>query len=212
MANHVNTNVEFHRISTEGKTRFEEIVSRVRKPDGTQTYEWFSDIWVDGKDGSPTYDETMKYVWTNEHVGPKWCYFDEIGDEYFQLTSAWSYPEAGLTWLVEQIAEVDPSVIMTATFEDEGANFYGSSVFDKDGLYESTVIDHDEMIDDMHSSIPELLALYDEDAEDEEVDEATEEGDQSDEYNDMKNELMWEHIANDQSETISNIVDSITEE
>ena len=199
MANHVNTNVEFRGISAEGVAKFNEIMSRVRKAEDGRNYEWFGDMWVDGKDGSPTYEETEQYVWTTENVGPKWCYFDEVGDDYFRLTSAWGYPEDGLTWLAEQIGEVDPNLVMTVTFEDEMPNFYGVSVFTSYGLYDSVSIEYEEMKDDMHNSSPELLALYNSEDED----------DQSDEYYEMWNELLWEHISDNQWDTISNIVDSI---
>ena len=201
MANHVNTNVGFHRISEEGNAKFKEIMSRVRKSDRNQ--DWFGDMWVDGKDGSPTYEETEQYVWTTENVGPKWCYFDEVDEDYFRLISAWSYPEAGLIWLAEQIGKVDPSVVMTATFEDEMPNFYGVGVFTANGLYDAVLIEYDELVDDLHAEYDELRELYDDELD------ASE---QSDEYEEMFRDLMWEHMTDNQDSTINSIIECIIEE
>ena len=201
MANHVNTNVAFHRISDEGKAKFQEIMSRVRKSD--RNHEWFGDLWVDGEDGSPTYEETEKYDWTCDNIGPKWCYFDEVDEDYFRLTSAWNYPELGLAWLAEQIGEVDPSVIITATFEDEMPNFYGVGVFTSDGVYDAVLVEYEELVNDMNAQYPELLELYDEE---------NDAADQSEEYDEMFRDLMWEHMSDSQDDTIANIIDSIIEE
>jgi hypothetical protein len=200
MANHVNTNVDFYRITDEGKAKLQEMISRVRKD---QNYEWFSDLWVDGEKGSPTYEESMQYSWTCENVGPKWCYFDEVEDTRFRLTSAWNYPEAGLAWLSRQIGKVDPTVIMTATFEDEMPNFYGVGVFTADGVYDAVLIEYDELVDDLNAQYPELLELYDEEQDP---------TDQSEEYDEMFRDLMWEHMTDNQDDTIANIIDSIIEE
>ena len=57
----------------------------------------FGDMFVDGKEGSPTYEETNTRNWYNENVGAKWCYIEEYDDDYLFGRSAWSAPEAGFT-------------------------------------------------------------------------------------------------------------------
>ena len=88
MANHVNTNVRFEKLNDAGKAKLQELYSRIRTDNN---YEWFSDIWGLDK------ETTNLYEWNLEHVGPKWCYFEERGDDFFVTTSAWSFSQPGLS-------------------------------------------------------------------------------------------------------------------
>ena len=100
MANHVNTYVRFEKLNDAGKAKLQELYSRVRTDNN---YNWFSDIF--GLD----HETTDLYEWNIEHVGPKWCYFEDRGEDYFNTISAWSPPEQGLNWLFEQISQADPN-------------------------------------------------------------------------------------------------------
>lgn len=174
MANHVSTYVTFERISPEGVAKLKELYARIRPTTKERSYEWFGDLWVDGAEGSPTYEETDKYVWTTEHIGPKWCYFEEYGDDSFNTTSAWSYPQEGLEWLVQELGKVDSKLLVSVKYDDEGLNFAGCAVFDADGLYECNEWDYDEIVEEAVESNPELRELKsaadeDEEQEDEDV-------------------------------------------
>ena len=206
MANNVNVNVEFRNLNEAGKAMLEEMYSRVRPYSKNHAYEWFSDIWVDGKEGSPTYDITDTYKWTTEHIGPKWSYFDEFDNDStdgasFKLTCAWSYPEIGLEWIVKKLGEVNPKIIALVTYEDEMPNQYGCSIFTSGGIWEAMEWDYDELIENLHIIYPELLKLKNEDVD----------GDDSDEYNEFKYEVMYEYMFEKQWELLNEWVEYINE-
>lgn len=181
MANHVNTYVSFNKISDAGLQRLKEIMARIRT-DGN--YRWFADIFVDGRENSPTYEQTELYEWTIENIGPKWCYVEDYDEsDYISLTSAWSYPEEGLDWLAKEIGKVDPDLVMTVTYEDEMPNFFGASIFGAEGHEDSLYWDYEELIEELHQEHPEMKDHWDEDEQ---------EGD--DEYWDMFNEFAYEKI------------------
>jgi len=187
MANNVNTHVTFDRISEEGKSKLLELTSRIRN---NMNYRWLSDMWVDGKEGSPTYEETEKYEWTTTNIGPKWNYIEDAGDDYLTIVSAWSWPENGIAWIVEQIAEVDPQVRALVSYEDEMPNFFGAAVFETGGLVADIEWDSDEIEEMMHEEFPELLELWDA-----ETNEPTD-----DEYWNIRDENIWSYIGDKQWE------------
>jgi hypothetical protein len=199
MANHVSTQVMFRRINDAGKAKLAELIARIRPTEDGRHYQWFGDMWVDGKDGSPTYEETDQYVWTTENIGPKWCYFEDIGDDYFNTTSAWSWPQQGMEWLFDQIAEVDQEFLATVTYEDEMPNFYGAVVYDADGIVDMIDSDSDDIEYELEEKFPEMAGMKDEDDE------------RTDEYWDLWNEHIWEHMSDVQWEFLSSVVDSILE-
>jgi len=188
MANHVNTYVRFEKINEAGLAKLQELYSRIRVKD--TIYEWFSDMWGLDK------EVTDKYDWNCENVGPKWCYFEERGDDYFQTTSAWSYPEQGLLWLIEQIAEVDPDVLAYVTYEDEMPNFFGCWFMNKEGIVDGCEWGEDGEIEQMmKESFPELAELNEET--------------HSEQYWDLWNENIWEFISEKQYEVYQSIKESL---
>jgi hypothetical protein len=195
MANHVHTVVTFHRINDDGKKVLEELYSRVRKD---QDYEWLSDIFVDGKEGSPTYEETGKYTFTLENIGPKWCYIEEFDGEQIIMTSAWSWPSIGMEWVFEKVAEVDPDFIAYVTYEDEMPNFVGACVYDKNGLVDEYEDEFDDIQQIVINSTEGLIDEWDADAE-----EFTDEG------NDIFYENLWEVISDMQMKKIHEILEDM---
>ena len=125
MANNVTFKVSFEQINKAAKERLKEMFSRFQDNDCN-----FGDMFVDGKEGSPTYEETNTRNWYNENVGSKWCYFEEYDDDYLFGRSAWAPPSEGFHWLAEQLGEVDPELLMNVSFEDEMPNFVGWAVFE----------------------------------------------------------------------------------
>lgn len=188
MANHVHTHVNFHRISDAGKEVLKELYSRVRKG---ETYEWFSDMFVDGEEGSPTYEEAGQYTFTHEYVGPKWCYFEEFGEDYFTMESAWSWPETGVEWVFEQVGKVDPDFVAYVTYEDECPNFAGVYVYNNDGVYDGFEDDYEEIRQYMMENVEGLAEEWNE--EDEEF---------SDEGQDLYSEMIWETISDYQMDFV----------
>ena len=155
MANHVNTHVRFEKLNDAGKAKLEELYSRIRTENN---YEWFSDIF--GLDP----EITDLYEWNLQNVGPKWCHFEDRGEDYFNTVSAWSFPQPGLEWLFEQIKTVDPDFIAAVFYQDEMPNFFGVYVYDKDGMVDGTEWGEDnEITEMMHEMVPSLLELDQED-------------------------------------------------
>lgn len=194
MANNVNTYVSFERISDAGVEKLKELISRIRTDGNTR---WLGDMWVDGKEGSPTYEDTEQYSWTTENIGPKWNYVEDFGEDYLSIVSAWSTPSEGIAWIVEKIASVDKDVRVTVTYEDEMPNFYGAAVYDAEGLVDYIEWDSDELTEDMQAEHPELVEHWDADEE---------EGD--DEYWDLWNDCVWEFMSEKQYEWIQACLDA----
>lgn len=207
MANHVATRFSFDSISEAGVAKVKELFSRVRQEEGSYRH-WVGDMWVDGEQGSPSYEDSETYDWTVENVGSKWCYFDEgrledldIASDTINMVSAWSVPFSAIAWFVEQIAEVDPSVVLRVSYEDEMPNFIGVALYNRDGLYQEEEWDYEEIKEGLHNEYPEMVEHWD--SEEEEGDE---------EYNDMFFENIWEYVNQLQMDTIESFVEDLENE
>lgn len=186
MANHVNTTVTFAKINDAAKAKLEEIFKRIRPSDKERHYNWFGDIFVDGKEGSPTYEESEKYEWTTTNIGPKWCYVEDFGDDYFHLVSAWSVPYEGINWLLQELETVDENLVAEVVYEDEMPNFFGAYIWANGGVFDELEYDSEETERLMEENFPELAELRDEDGE------FTEEG-----Y-ELWSDNIWEIVSNTQ--------------
>ena len=186
MANHVSTHVQFEKLNDAGKAKLQELYSRIRTG---ENYEWFSDIF--GVDP----EISDKYEWTCENIGPKWCYFDDRGEDYFHTTSAWSYPDKGLDWLFEQIKSVDPEFIASVMYEDEMPNFFGVYIHNADGMIDGCEWESEEITEMMKEAHPELASLN------EETD--------SDKYWDIWSEYIWDLVHDKQGEVYKDVMDSL---
>ena len=142
MANNVTFKVSFEQINEAAKERLKEMFSRFQDNDCN-----FGDMFVDGKEGSPTYEETNTRNWYNENIGSKWCYLEEYDDDYLFGRSAWAPPSEGFHWLAEQLGELDPELLMNVSFEDEMPNFVGWAVFDGVDLWDEGMEEDDEIRD-----------------------------------------------------------------
>ena len=177
MANHVSFKVSFEQINKPAKERLKQMFSRFQDNDCN-----FGDMFVDGREGSPTYEETNTRNWYNENIGSKWCYLEEYDDDYLFGRSAWSAPEAGLQWLAEQLAKLDEDLIMNVSFEDEGPNFAGWMVFSGDELWEEDYVEDDHFLSIVQESYSDVSS-DDEDFE----------------------EVLWESIMNWQQNNFNRI-------
>ena len=191
MANHVNTHVRFEKLNDAGKAKLQELYSRVRTgSDKAVIYEWFSDIF--GLDP----EITDKYDWNLENIGPKWCYFEDRGEDYFNTVSAWSFPQAGLEWLFEQIASVDPDFIASIMYEDEMPNFFGVYVYNKDGMIDGCEWGEEGEIEEMmHEMVPSLRELDQEE--------------QSEVYFDIWSDNIWELVHDKQDQVYNDIMSTL---
>jgi hypothetical protein len=200
MANFVNTNVYFAELNEDGEKELQKILSRVREPRENSDQRCFGDIFVDGKDGSPSYEETETIAFMHDAVGPKWCYFEDIEDNSFRTVSAWSWPQEGLEWIFEKLSDVDPNFIAVVTYEDESPNFIGASVYTAEGLYDDYEESYEELVAIMLERFEELNEHWDEEEE-----EFTEEG------NDIFYENLYEVISELQLEFTQECIAEIRE-
>ena len=201
MANFVNTNVYFAQLSDAGKQVFRDILSRVREADDNSMSELFTDIFVDGQEGSPSYEDTETMEFTCANVGPKWChleYFEDFDGESFRTVSAWSWPQLGVEWLFARIGEVDPDFIGVASFEDESPVFIGAAVYNVHGMYDYYEEEYEELMEIMKERVEELNQYWNE---------------EENCFEEAGNDLMYEHmydIINDlQTEFIDNCLEEI---
>jgi hypothetical protein len=185
MANHVNTHVRFEKLNDAGKAKLQELYSRL----GDEEEPEFSKLWNLHNDITDDYD------WRLENIGPKWCYFEEYDEDYFNTVSAWSFPQAGVEWLFEQIAEVDPDFIASVFYQDEMPNFFGVYVYNKDGMVDGTEWESEEVIEIMKEAVPELSELN------EETD--------SEKYWEIWNDNIWEVVSEKQHETFKYVMESL---
>ena len=73
MANNVNTCIDMENLNSNAVNLIKELYSRVRE---TENYRWFGDMFVDGT--NVTYEQSEKFEWTLENIGPKWCYIEDF--------------------------------------------------------------------------------------------------------------------------------------
>ena len=191
MANHVNTYVRFEKINEAGKAKLQELYSRIRTTDNT--YEWFSDIFGLDK------EVTDLYEWNLQNIGPKWCYFEDRGEDYFATTSAWSFPQPGIEWLLEQIGQVDSDFIASVTYEDEMPNFFGVYVYNKEGVVDGCEWGEDNEIEEMmKEAVPSLRELDQEE--------------QSEVYGELWSENIWDLVHDKQSQVYNDIMEYLKEQ
>lgn len=195
MANHVNYGVRFEQMNDAAKAKWKELTSRLVE----QEYEyWMGDLWV--YEGGPvSADDVREYSWTTEHVGPKWCYIQDFDEESFHGYSAWSEPTPALEWILSQLAPLDPQMITTITYEDEMPNFAGVYVYEGDECIDGYEDEHDEIMDRIFETHPDLKEKWDEEIED------WKDEDAQDEWN----EILWEEISGHQMALIADTVEMI---
>ena len=178
MANNVNFKVSFEQLNEAATAKLKEMFTRFQDDDCN-----FGDMFVDGKSGSPTYEDTNTNNWYNENVGAKWCYIEEYDSDYLFGRSAWAAPEAGLQWLANQLAKLDEDLIMNVSYEDEGPNFAGWMVFSGDEIWEEDYIEDDHFIEIVQESYSDVSTTDHEDYD----------------------EVLWESIMNWQQNNFNRI-------
>ena len=205
MANHVSFGITFNRMNDAAKEKLKELVGRMDN-DAYDGEMWFGDMWVDGKDGSPTNDDVRQYSWTTENVGPKWCYIESADEDGMYGYSAWSWPEDGLSWLLEQLAEVDPNVVTTVTYEDEAPNFYGAYVYKGTEMYDGCEWEYEELLETFLHKNPEFKEHWDEENEEWMCDEDGDMTEGANEAEDAFRDEMYDIMHDQQDDvTIDNV-------
>tara|TARA_B110000305_G_C19336022_1_gene586616 strand:- start:151 stop:741 length:591 start_codon:yes stop_codon:yes gene_type:complete len=174
MANHVTTFVRFNNINDAATQKLKDLLSPLTKDDSN-----FAKIY------RLPVEETNTREWYVNNVGAKWCIFDDYDDVGFNLTSAWSFPEDGIKWIINKLAEVQSDIITEVRYEDEMPNFFGVRVYKGDPLGDNPIEygededDIEEIRNQLNLLHPDLLEEWDDDEE---------------EYSEDGQELYYEYI------------------
>lgn len=208
MANHVSFNVWFREINDEAKARWKEMTENLK----SDNYEyWMGDLWVDGKEGSPTEEQVRQYDWTTDVIGTKWAYINDFDEDSFQGYSAWSAPEEGVSKILEELAKLDPNMITSMTYDDEMPNFVGWSVWLGDQLEDGCEDDDEEIREAVFAQNPEIAEHWDHDNDEWKCDEDGDMLDESYEAEDQFRDVMYEVINDMQEEGIDEAIKAIKE-
>ena len=165
-------------MNTKAKERLAMILKWNEMQSGGGSLENFHEIM----DHAP---ESPDYAWYHDHVGPKWCYFEDYDLDRLHCVSAWGWPDQGYHWLIGELRKEDPFLLAECTYEDEGPNFYGVAGWGPAG-FEDYYTDMDEGVEWWKKSKEfEFMQPHLEENED---------GDRPDEFY----ELMWEAIGEHQ--------------
>ena len=161
MANHVDAYLSVQCISEEGQKVWDEWV--------VGTLDQHKDNW-ESHLGHFIFDADDEGQFTNwdfttmcEEIGAKWAYARDWDESGVSVYSAWSPVLEWAEMVAQKIAEVDPSVSLVLTYEDEFPNFVGVATFDKDGMDTDNCIEWDELLELIMDDNPELREMYDED-------------------------------------------------
>ena len=178
MANHVNSQLHFIRMNAKAKEKLAMILKWNEMQSGNGSLENFHEI-MEHAPAEPNYS------WYHDHVGPKWCYFEDYDLDRLHCVSAWGWPDKAYHWLIGELRKEDPYLLAQATYEDEGPNFYGVAGWGPAG-FEDYYTDMDEGVEWWKKSKEfEFIQPHLEENED---------GERPDEFY----ELMWEAIGEHQ--------------
>jgi len=139
MANHVASSLNFIRMNQKAKEKLAMILKWNEMQSGNGSLEQFHDIM----EHAPAEPD---YAWYHDHVGPKWCHFEDYDLDRLHCVSAWGWPDKGYHWLIGELRQDDPYLLASCNYEDEGPNFYGMAGWGPAG-FEDYYIDTDEGVE-----------------------------------------------------------------
>jgi hypothetical protein len=197
MPNIVNTNVSLAHASEISRKKFQKLCERLEGWGQEGVYQWSaSDIFgvetftnEEGKEDGPGY-----YSWNIENMGSKWCYFEEVDEDYFRLESAWSTPTELIAWISKEI-----NAPLEYTSEDEFPNWVSCGIA-KDGEIQDFVDwEWEEIIEMILDKFPEVKEGYD-----------LEENDfydtqQGEDAREKMYDVLWEEVYELQSTALSDM-------
>ena len=178
MANHVQSCLNFIRMNAKAKEKLAMILKWNEMQSGSGRLNNFHEIM----EHAPAEPD---YAWYHDHVGPKWCHFEDYDLDVIRCESAWGWPDKAYHWLIGELRKEDPYLLAYCNYEDEGPNFYGVAGWGPAG-FEDYYMDTDEGVEYWKKdSRFEFIQPYLEENED---------GDRPDEFY----ENMWEAIGEHQ--------------
>lgn len=154
MANNVTTRVEFQSGNDEARAYFKAIVDKIDSinADKKARKEAGEDVRIECNLYELN-DDTMQMVedkdWSAliDKIGSKWAYVEDAYDDSINTVSAWGIPEDWIMRVAEELADIDPFAIISATYDDEMPNFIGVKVYTEGDEYDSFELDSDEYDD-----------------------------------------------------------------
>jgi hypothetical protein len=166
MANHVSAYLSVRNVSEEGQKVWDDyVVGTLEKNKELNSYEIHLGHFL-----FECNRETGEFVdWDFnqmcEEVGAKWAYATDWDECGMATYSAWG-PIGGLAEkIARKIGEVDPSVQLVLTYEDEFPNFVGVCTYNKEGEDVDNTLEWDELHEIMRNNDDELAKLWDEENE-----------------------------------------------
>ena len=180
MANHVSGYLSIRTISEEGQKVWDKIVSDLEAKKKTGEYEVHLGHFI-----FENFDDDWDFNRMCEEIGAKWAFMTDADESGMSMYSAWSPCGEFAESVAQRIGEVDPSVYLVLTYEDEMPNFVGVSTFTKEGLESDNVLESDELLEIMRGHDSDLNELWDEDEE---------EWKDEDAAWDLINEIQWDII------------------
>lgn len=190
MANIVTTLLDFHNLNDDAKAW----LNAFKVEMGDNLFEFRA------KYENVPLDEAEEWDWRINCIGAKWAYFVDFTDEHIQIESAWETTEAFTEWFLGELHSIDHEAIVSVSYEDEMPNFYGVNVYTADGHWDGFHSESEDLRDELNAEFPELKEQF-----------ITEDEDYTEDGWELYQELVWEHIANEQATLISHSIDDIQE-
>ena len=186
MANHVNGYLSIRTISEEGQKVWDKIVSDLQEKMGPGEYEVHLGHFI-----FENFDDDWDFNRMCDEIGAKWAYMTDAEDYGMSMYSAWAPCGEFASTVAQMIGEVDSSVQLVLTYEDEFPNFVGVATFTKDGLDRDNSIEWEELREIMCNNDEELASLWSE-----------EDLDWTDEERawDILGEIQWDTISDWQAD------------
>lgn len=143
MANHVTSSIEIYDGNDEVREWFASLSKRLLIPEDEREGR-FSGYWRSVEDMFDTWEHNEndpEYIgWYHDNIGPKWCHVFDADEDRLMFESAWGYPDKLFLRIAKEAHKIDPEVILSATYEDEMPNFFGSCVYADGDLYDEEYI------------------------------------------------------------------------
>lgn len=173
MANHVSGYLSVRTISEEGQKVWDEyVIGTLEKYKGIggRQYDvhlgfFLADHVNDDGDILMANGEQLTMNEMCEEIGAKWAYAEDYDECGMSMQSAWSPCVEFCQKIAQKIGEVDETVQLVLTYEDEFPNFVGVATFDKDGTDTDLSVEWDDIREIMCDQDPELAALWNADEE-----------------------------------------------
>ena len=160
MANHVSGYLSVRTISEEGQKVWDKIISDLEAKKDESDYEIHLGHYI-----FENFDDDWDFNRMCDEIGAKWAYATDWDESGLSMYSAWSPCGEFASSVAQRIGEVDPSVQLVLTYEDEFPNYVGVCTYNKDGMVEDNCLESDELLEIVKEQQPELRELWDEEKE-----------------------------------------------